>query len=171
MAPSRFKAASNPNSSSPPITPHLSNRMSPVFLRSAVVVGALLFQPLLFSAVRSSLNRTNLLQWLDAKGKIHPVTSRNTWTKRRASILKAMQEVMGPLPGPEKKCPLDVKIEEEVDCGTYIRRFITYSSEPGSRVPAYLLIPNIALEGRKKVPGILCLHQTRAAGPKAVVGP
>ena len=49
--------------------------------------------------------------------------------------------MMGRLPGPEKRCPLDVKVEEEVDCGSYVRRLITYASEPGSRVPAYLLIP------------------------------
>src|SRR6266545_4175296 len=56
-----------------------------------------------------------------------------------------MREVMGPLPREEKRCPLDVKTEEEADCGDYVRRYLTYASEPGSRVPAYLLIPNSAL--------------------------
>ena len=61
-----------------------------------------------------------------------------------------MQLVMGRLPGREKRCPLDVKVEEEVDCGSYVRRSITYSSEPGSRVPAYLLIPKQVLRGEGK---------------------
>ena len=37
---------------------------------------------------------------------------------------------------------------------------ITYASEPGSRVPAYLLIPKAALDGKKKLPAILALHPT-----------
>ena len=41
-----------------------------------------------------------------------------------------MQQIMGPLPGPEKRGPLDVQIDEEVDCGSYTRRLITYVSEP-----------------------------------------
>ncbi|PYJ85204.1 MAG: alpha/beta hydrolase [Verrucomicrobia bacterium] len=81
-----------------------------------------------------------------------------------------MQEVMGPLPGKEKRCPLDVKVEEEVDCGDYVRRFLTYASEPGSRAPAYLLIPKSALNSKAKAPGILCLHQTHSLGQKVVVG-
>jgi hypothetical protein len=81
-----------------------------------------------------------------------------------------MQEVMGPLPGNEKRCKLEPRIEEEVDCGSYIRKFLTYQSEPGSRVPAYLLIPKAVLNGQKQAPGILCLHQTHRLGQKVVVG-
>ncbi len=80
-----------------------------------------------------------------------------------------MQTVMGALPGEAKRCPLDVRIEEEVDCGTYVRRKLTYTSEPNSRVPAYLLIPKTALAG-KTAHGILTLHQTHALGNKVVVG-
>ncbi len=116
------------------------------------------------------LDRTNLLIYRNSKGEIVPVKSRGDWLKRRASVLQGMQEVMGPLPGKEKRCPVEVKIEEEVDCGTYIRRFITYASEPNARVPAYLLIPKEALSSKKKFPGILCLHQTHALGQKVVVG-
>ena len=32
-----------------------------------------------------------------------------------------------------------------MDCGKYLRRLISYASEPGSRVPAYLLVPKAAL--------------------------
>ena len=116
------------------------------------------------------LERTNLLIYRNSKGEVLPVKSKADWQKRRAAIVAAMQEVMGPLPGKEKHCPLDVKIEEEVDCGSYVRRFISYTSEPNSRVPAYLLIPKDALKGRKKFPALLCLHQTHALGQKVVVG-
>src|SRR4029078_2207491 len=67
------------------------------------------------------------------------ITSRQQWEEKvRPEILRKMQEVMGPLPGNEKRCDLDPRIEEETDCGSYVRRFLTYQSEPGSRVPAYL---------------------------------
>ena len=97
-----------------------------------------------------------------------PVRSIADWQQRRASILSAMQEVMGPLPGNEKRCPLEIRIEEEVDCGDYRRQLITYASEPDSRVPAYLLIPR--MEAQKKLPGMLALHQTHSLGQKVVVG-
>ncbi|MBI5771367.1 MAG: dienelactone hydrolase family protein [Verrucomicrobia bacterium] len=81
------------------------------------------------------------------------------WPKRRAQILAAAQEIMGPLPGDEKRCALDVRMGEEVDCGSHVRRLITYASEPGSRTPAYLLLPKSALAG-KPAPAALCLHGT-----------
>src|SRR5580765_3326135 len=105
------------------------------------------------------LARTNLLIYRDNKGAVVPVKSVRDWANRRAEILRGMNEVMGPLPGKDKRCPLDPKIEEEVDCGEYVRRFLTYASEPGARVPAYLLIPKSVLDGKHKAPAILCLHQ------------
>ena len=118
------------------------------------------------------LGRTNLLIYRDNKGAVLPVDSIRDWSKRRAEILRGMMEVMGPLPGKDKRCPLDPKVEEEVDCGDYVRRFLTYVPEPGARVPAYLLIPKSALyaKSRRKAPAILCLHQTHSLGQKVVVG-
>ncbi|OWK34480.1 hypothetical protein FRUB_10451 [Fimbriiglobus ruber] len=104
-------------------------------------------------------------------GNAKPVTTVAEWAKRRAEIVRGAEAVMGKLPGPEKRCPLDPKTEEEVDCGKYVRRLITYASEPGSRVPAYLLIPKDVLAGGKKAPAILCLHGTdNVVGHGNVVG-
>jgi hypothetical protein len=117
------------------------------------------------------LDSTHLLVYRNQKGEIAPVRSKADWQKRRAAILESMQEVMGRLPGKAKRCPLDVKIEEEVDCGNYVRRRLTYASEPGSRVPAYLLIPKNALAGKLKCPAVLCLHPTEMTlGYKTTVG-
>jgi pimeloyl-ACP methyl ester carboxylesterase len=106
------------------------------------------------------LPRTNLLVFHARAGAVEPVRSKADWQQRRAEILKGMEEIMGPLPAEEKRCAPDPKIESEVDEGTYIRRLITYASEPGSRVPAYLLIPKAALESKQKCPGVLALHPT-----------
>jgi hypothetical protein len=117
------------------------------------------------------LDRTNLLVYQNQQGQIAPVRSQADWQKRRAAILESMQEVMGPLPGEARRCPLEVQIEEEADCGDYVRRRLTYVSDPGSRVPAYLLIPKDALTGKKKCPAALCLHATEMAlGYKTTVG-
>ena len=67
---------------------------------------------------------------------------------------------MGPLPGRDRRCPLEVRVEQETDGGAYVRRSITYAAEPGSRVPAYLLIPKEALGSKKKLPAMLALHPT-----------
>ncbi len=118
------------------------------------------------------LPRDNLLVYRGEKNDLLPVRNTSDWLKRRAEIIAGMQSVMGRLPGREKRCPLDMKVEEEVDCGSYVRRLITYSSEPGSRVPAYLCIPKAVLEGGgKRAPGVLCLHGTdNVVGHGVVVG-
>lgn len=116
------------------------------------------------------LNRTNLLQFVSSEGKVERVRTVADWEQRHASIRLAMQEVMGPLPGPKKRCPLDVRTDEEIDCGEYLRRFISYAAEPGGRVPAYLLVPKSALASSAKAPAVLALHQTHAQGQKVVVG-
>jgi dienelactone hydrolase len=93
------------------------------------------------------------------------------WQHRRAEILAGMQTVMGPLPGPEKRVPLDVKVGSETDCGTYVRREITYQSEPGARVPAFLLVPKAVTEGKTQRPGILAAMPTNnLEGNRPVVG-
>jgi hypothetical protein len=117
------------------------------------------------------LARTNLLVYRDVAGNVQRVKSPQDWQHRRAEIVRGMERVMGVLPGNEKRCALDCKVEEETDCGSYVRRLLTYASEPGGRVPAYLLIPKDALSGKKKTPGILCLHPTdNTIGHKVVVG-
>jgi len=106
------------------------------------------------------LSRTNLLIYHQSDRRVAPVRNKGDWEKRRAEILKGCQEIMGPLPGKEKRCSLDLKIEAEKDRETYIERFVTYASEPHSRVPAYLLIPKEALRSKRKLPAILALHPT-----------
>ncbi len=117
------------------------------------------------------LPRDNLLVYRGPDGKPAPVKTVEDWAKRRAEILRGMESVMGRLPGEAKRCALEMKVEEEVDCGSYIRRLITYASEPGGRVPAYLLVPKAVLAGKRKAPAVLCLHGTdNVVGHGIVVG-
>jgi len=106
------------------------------------------------------LDRSNLLSFRGPDGRIQPVRSVSDWSRRRAEIVQGMLAVMGPLPGPEKRVPLEVIVEEEVEVGSYVRRRIAYRAEPGSRAQAYLLIPKFALSGKGTAPGVLCLMST-----------
>lgn len=126
---------------------------------------------LAFAADTPRLPRDKLLLYRGTDGKPVPVKAVADWAKRRAEVIRAMQSVMGKLPGKEKRCALDMKVIEEFDGGTYVRRLITYASEPGCRVPAYLLIPKDVLKGKKKAPAVLCLHPTdNVVGHGVVVG-
>ncbi|MBL9136429.1 MAG: alpha/beta hydrolase [Verrucomicrobiales bacterium] len=115
------------------------------------------------------LPRDRLLLYRNRSGKLREATSRAQWLRRRADIILGFEKIAGPLPGRERRCPLDLQVEDEFDAGTYVRRAVSYQAEPGGRVPAYLLIPKSGLAG-KKCPAALCLHQTHAAGRKVVVG-
>ena len=98
-------------------------------------------------------------------------TSAADATLSRHDLLARMERVMGKFPGPARRADLDIKVEEDVDCGDFTRKFLTYQSEPGARVPAYLLTPKKPKLGKNQMPlGILTLHQTHKLGQKVVVG-
>lgn len=122
--------------------------------------------------ISTRLPRENLLLFRNANSKQTVVQTTEQWQRRRAEIVEGMTSVMGPIPGMEKRCALDLKTTNEVDCGSYVRRFITYASEPGSRVPAYLLIPKSALKNHgQPARAILALHPTDdRVGHGVVVG-
>lgn len=81
-------------------------------------------------------------------------------------LLRAMQDVMGPLPeGPRGRPP--IRVLEETEEGSYLRRKIAYTPEPGDEVPAWLLIPRSL---RSKAPAMLCLHQTTKIGKDEPAG-
>ncbi len=90
----------------------------------------------------------------------------------RTELRAQLEQVMGPLPTGTKRVPLQVTVESVEDVGEFERRKISYQSEPGSRVPAYLLVPKAALGpgSERRFPAVLGLHQTHPAGAKVVVG-
>ena len=116
------------------------------------------------------LSRSNLLEIHKDDGSLGNATTSAEWESRRAEALKGFQTITGPLPGADFRCALEPEVIEETDCGSYVRRLIHYTSQPGGKVPAYLCIPKTALNG-KKAPAVLCLHPTENnIGFKVVVG-
>lgn len=114
------------------------------------------------SPLRPYREHQDLSYYLDAAGARHPIKTSADWETRRKHVVAGMQAVMGPLPGPEMRVPLDVKIEEEVRVGELVRRKITYRTHPRQRVAAYLFLPPLA--PGKKAPAMLCLHPTGELG-------
>ena len=119
-----------------------------------------------------NLPRFDLLKLRTQQGDLSPITDQAGWNQRRTQLVESMIAVMGELPGDEKRCPLDVQLDEEVDCGSYVRRLIRYQSEPDCYVPAYLCIPKTCLKpGASPVPAVLCLHPTdNQVGHQVVLG-
>lgn len=75
-------------------------------------------------------------------------------------------KLLGPLP---LKSALNFRVIEEVDCTTYVRKKISFSSEANENINAYLCIPK--KDG--PLPAIYCFHQHGAnhlLGKSEVVG-
>ncbi|EMI17457.1 hypothetical protein RMSM_05628 [Rhodopirellula maiorica SM1] len=123
-------------------------------------------------AARRSLPRDVLLQYHDDNGTVQTAKSIAQWQRRRDEVIAAMQSVMGTLPVEDapREAP-SYQVIEEVDCGSYVRRQITYQSEPHCETPAYLCIPKTRLSGNTRGPAALCLHPTdNQIGHGVVVG-
>lgn len=106
-------------------------------------------------------DKLDLSNYKDADGHDCAIASPGDWRLRRGHLIENMQLVMGYLPPDRTKVPLDIKVEEEVDAGSFVRKKISYAVEAGDRVPAYLLVPK-NIDG--KAPAMLCLHQTNKFG-------
>jgi dienelactone hydrolase len=104
-----------------------------------------------------------LLLYHQPDGSVAAARKPEEWQRRRSAIERGWLSVVGPLPTDSKRCPLEARVEEEVDCGSFLRRLISYQSEPGCRVPAYLCIPKALLDPdttQPPAPAVLCLHST-----------
>jgi dienelactone hydrolase len=115
-------------------------------------------------------DHSRLMVVADGRGRFVPVNTPPDWDVRRAHILAHFQEVAGPLPGGERRVPLDMKVVSETHEPGYIRQKVTFATEPGDRVPAWLLVPGSGQGTTAKCPAVLCLHQTIAAGKDEPVG-
>jgi dienelactone hydrolase len=112
-------------------------------------------------------DKSSLLTYPDAAGKLQPIRSTADCVKRRADIIANMQLVMGALPAASRRIPLDVKISETVSTPRFVRKRLTYQAEKGDRVPAFLMLP---IGEKKKYPAVLCLHQTTRIGKDEPAG-
>jgi dienelactone hydrolase len=99
----------------------------------------------------------------------------------RAQILQAWRDLLGP--SSRNTGPLHARVLEEKDFPKYVRRKVEYIGDPGEPIRAWLFIPKVA-EGSaprlsspkddrgpaRKLPAILCLHQTVRSGKDQTAG-
>ncbi len=122
---------------------------------------------LMMTGAFAATDGTPLVKFVDKGGVTHEIHSISDWEKYCAGLRSRMEEVMGPMPGPDRKVPLDMRVEEEVDTPKYVQRKISFAVEDWDRVPAYLLLPK---QRAPKTPAVVCLHPTSEHGKKVVVG-
>lgn len=110
------------------------------------------------------------LNWFkDADGQIKPIKTPQDWAKRRAAILSAMQDVMGPLPDRSHLPPLDVQTRDTISREGYRRETISFANLYDERVTAYLYVPTPIAKGERR-PAVLALQPTGDAGKDIVDG-
>jgi dienelactone hydrolase len=108
----------------------------------------------------------DLTHYRDRAGTRHPVKTPADWELRRGHIREGLERVMGKLPGPMSRVPLDVKVVEEKKLGAIVRRKVTYQTDADDRVSAWLFLP----ESSARSPAILCLQQTTNSGKDEPAG-
>lgn len=124
-------------------------------------------------ALEGRLPREQLLVYRQADGSLAEARTADEWNHtRRVTIAAGVAAVMGELPLRQPRCDLDVKVEATTDFPRHQRLKISYCSEPGSRVPAYLLRPKSTPDRPlpTKRPAVLALHPThQQLGPMVVL--
>ena len=93
----------------------------------------------------------------DGQGRERAIETVADWNVRRDHILAHFEEVAGKLPGGERRVPLEVNVVSTTREAAFVRKKITFATEPGDRVPAWLLVPNATPEQHGKHPAVLCL--------------
>jgi dienelactone hydrolase len=85
------------------------------------------------------------------------ITPKEDWEKARSALREAWLERLGK--PPEKADALDVKIDKTEEADGYTRRLLSFGSEGGDRIRAYLLTPASLKEGEKR-PAVVVFHET-----------
>ena len=98
------------------------------------------------------------------------VKTREEWEACRRQIIVALERVMGPLPGKDTHVPLDVHTIQTAGDNDITRIKLSYQSDKGGRVCAWLLRRTGDPESIRKRPAVLCLHQTVRSGKDEPVG-
>jgi acetyl esterase/lipase len=129
---------------------------------------------LLLAAAPWYPDKTRLLVYRDDSGREVPIRTRQDWLVRRAHILENMQEVMGPLPGADRRPPLQVRTLESVRETHYTRSKILLLVEADDWLPAWLLVPHAVRPAdaadRSRAAAVLVLHQTTRVGKDEPAG-
>lgn len=116
-------------------------------------------------------DHSDLSVWLNADGKIQPISNTEDWRQRREDILDSMQMVMGRIPNADELVPLQIKVLESETFEGYERQLISYTVDRDGDATAHLYLPTaVEPSGVKKRPAVLALHPTSILGKRIVAG-
>jgi hypothetical protein len=110
-------------------------------------------------------SRLSDLLVLQSQNARQHVASERMWYQKQQQIKAKILHILGPFPS--SRCDLNPKIIKEEEFKDYIRKKISFVSEPGDTIPAFLLIPKNLSE---PTAAILALHQTIQFGKNETVG-
>ncbi|MEX0724842.1 MAG: DUF2920 family protein [Planctomycetaceae bacterium] len=113
-------------------------------------------------------DHVNLDMVIAENGTSQKISTAEDWRKRVGHIRSNFEQAAGPLPGPEFRVPLDIRVEETVQVDGLTRIKLSYQSDPFDRVPAYLFIPEKTVP--HGTPAVLCLQQTFGGGKDEPAG-
>ncbi len=119
------------------------------------------------SKKRDCSDRSDLLFYIDLKGRKKPVTTLAEWQLKRRQILVGLQQAMGLMPDQSNLPDLDIQIIEQLKEHDYTRFTIHFTVAENERISAYLYVPMQTNNG-EKFPAMLALHPTGILG-KAIV--
>jgi hypothetical protein len=88
-----------------------------------------------------NFQKSDLLFYIDSKGKIKPVTTLTEWNIKRRQIIERMQQVMGKLPDMRNLPDMNIQIIDELKEESYTCLNIIFTVVENEKVPAYLYIP------------------------------
>ena len=150
--------------------------MNHLSLWSAALLGVALSTIAAGENIPDYSEHQDLLYSLDPSGAKQRVDSVGDWLVRREHVDAHMQTVMGTLPAPAEPVRLQMKVLEETplsaedpaETGPLVRLKIAYHTDSRDQVvTAYLFLPHAP---GKKLPAVLCLHQTIAIGKQEPAG-
>lgn len=159
--------------------------LSPLLITSTLVAQTPSETPL----ISRTQSRWNLRVVNTVDGE-KPIDTASDWDQRRAILLSAMQNVMGPFPKDDRRGEMAVKVIAVESIDELLRIELTYENEPGCDVPAFLFVPQSvaahlpfaeqlkalvplpeAEEQIVRLPAMLCLHPTEdVLGHRVVIG-
>lgn len=117
----------------------------------------------------SGFQKSDLLFYIDSKGKKRPVTTLAEWEIKRRQIIERMQLAMGKLPSRRNLPAMNIQVIDELKEENYTRQNIIFTVAENEKVPAYLYVP--FQKGKpEKLPAMLALHPTGALGKKIADG-
>ena len=112
---------------------------------------------------------SELLSYVDAKGRQRPVVTGSDWKKKRIQLLDSLQAVMGALPSLKHLPAFDIQYKDSLKETHYTRYLISFTVANNEYLPAYLYIP-APKTTQQKYPAMLALHPTGELGKKIIDG-